>query len=92
MRTVPSQHSSFVFLAHTGCLLPFLILFNFLFGWLFLKPLTWLAVEVILILLFLLNSYLLTKRTSAAILRGKGAIDTEAEVLEEPEKTEGQKH
>jgi hypothetical protein len=92
MRTVPFQHNSFVFLAHTGCLLPFLILFNFLLGWVFLKPLAWLAVEALLILLFLLNSYLLAKRTSASILRGKGAIDTEAEVLEEPGKIEGQKH
>ena len=78
-------------ISRTGCLLPFLITFNLFFGWLFLKPAIWLAVEAILILLFLLNLMFLTRGDSsfASGDRKGDVIDTEGEVLEEKHKIEG---
>lgn len=77
---------SFVFLSRSGCLLPFLIVFNLFFGWLFLKPTHWLLLEFILILLFALNAYLLTRKIFNAakdnndLLDSADVIDVEGEV------------
>jgi len=71
-----------VVISQTGCLLPILILFNLFFGWMFLKPLTWLAVEGILIILFILNSYILARRISSYSAKRSNVIDVEGEVLE----------
>jgi hypothetical protein len=79
------QKSSVVFLSHSGCLLPFLLFFNFFFGWLFLKPFIWLGVEAGLVILLILNSYILAKKLfnyGPGTNRGK-VIDTEAEVVED---------
>jgi len=51
-----------MFIAFSGCLLPFLIVFNLLFGKLFFKTSLWLAIEGGLLLLFLINSYLGLRR------------------------------
>jgi len=66
----------------SGCLLPFLIIFNLLFGKLFFKTSLWLAIEGILLLLFLINSYLGLRRihASANHNRRREAIDVEGEV------------
>ncbi|MDD4899572.1 MAG: hypothetical protein PHT31_05955 [Candidatus Omnitrophica bacterium] len=79
---------SFVFFSQTGCFLPFLIIFNLFFGWLFLRPLYWLGLEGVLILLFLLNAAIFSRKLSSLTKdkRRKGAIDIEGEVVEEKEK------
>ncbi len=74
---------SVFFFSKTGCLLPLFILGNFFFGWMFLKTSVWLLVEGVLILLFILNSYILTKRISSFSAKRDNAIDVEAEVVEE---------
>ncbi|MDD4894887.1 MAG: hypothetical protein PHW54_06215 [Candidatus Omnitrophica bacterium] len=75
---------SFVFLSGAGCLLPALIIFNFLFGWIFFKPLHWLIIEGVLILLFVIKGLLFTRRIISNSPRKHGnAIDVEAEVVED---------
>jgi len=75
---------SFVFLSGTGCLLPALIIFNLLFGWIFFKPLHWLIIEAVLILLFIIKGSLFTRRIISASSRKRdNAIDVEAEVVED---------
>ena len=74
---------SAIILSQAGCLLPFLIFFNLFFGRIFLKPLSWLIVGAVLILLFILNSFVLAKKI-AAFPRDKrdNIIDIEGEVVE----------
>lgn len=74
---------STVFFVQSGCVLPLLMIFNLFFGWLFLSPLLWLAVEAILIVLFLANSFLLAKKMVFGPSKRKGAIDVEGHVVEE---------
>jgi|EPASupsiteSAE347_1022098.scaffolds.fasta_scaffold03047_4 hypothetical protein len=66
----------------SGCFLPFLIIFNLLFGKLFFKTSLWLAIEGVLLLLFLINSYLSLRRmhTSANHNRRRDVIDIEGRV------------
>jgi len=78
--------SSLLFVSQAGCLLPILILLNLFFGWLFFKPLSWLAIEAALIFLFLLNSYILARRISSASRKNRKIIDVEGEVQEEKDK------
>jgi len=54
--------SSFVFFSGSGCLLPALVIFNLLFGWIFLKPKLWLITEATLILFFIINSFIITRK------------------------------
>ncbi|RJP29126.1 MAG: hypothetical protein C4533_04820 [Candidatus Omnitrophota bacterium] len=83
---------SIVFFSRTGCFLPFLIFFNFLFGWIFLGFFYWLAAELILVTLFILNSVLLAKKFvsssgyGAAGSKSKDIIDIEAEVVHDKDK------
>jgi len=70
------RFSSFVFFSSSGCLLPILIIFNLLFGWIFLKPKVWLISEAILILLFIVNGFMVTRKIiSASTKKYKDAID-----------------
>ena len=78
--------NSIFFISQTGCFLPFLILFNLFLGWLFFKPLTWLAIEGFLIILFLFNSYILARRISVASRKNRKVIDIEGEIVEERDK------
>jgi hypothetical protein len=56
-----------------GCLLPFLIIFNLFFGWMFLRPLYWALLELGLILAFILTSVIIVKRiTNFNIKQGLG--------------------
>jgi len=77
-----NQLKSFIFFSQTGCLLPILIIFNLFFGLIFFRPVLWLSIEVILILLFMLNSFILTRKIISSNKR-KDAIDVEGEVIEE---------
>jgi len=69
----------------TGCFLPALILLNFFFGWMFFRPLVWLGIEGILILLFVVNFYIIAKRvtSSPTTARGEDIVDVEGEVVED---------
>lgn len=77
---------SFVFFSQTGCLLPLLIILNLFFGWMFLKPIVWLLTEAILILLFMINSYILTRRISSFSTKRDNVVDVEGGVVEDKHK------
>jgi uncharacterized membrane protein len=77
---------SFLFVSQAGCLIPFLMVFNLFFGWLFLKPLMWLAVEGILIIMFLINSYIFSRKLSSYSKKQEDYIDVEGEVVKERKK------
>jgi hypothetical protein len=77
---------SFVFFSQSGCLLPLLIFLNLLFGWMFFRSKTWLLIEGILILLFIINSYVLARRISSFSFKAHEAIDVEGEVIEDRHK------
>jgi len=81
------KNNSFFFINQTGCLLPLLITFNFFFGWMFFKPLTWLCVGGILILLFILNSYIFAKRIRRFSPKQDNVIDVKGEVVDGKEKS-----
>ena len=69
-----------------GCFLPFLIIFNLIFGLLFFPVRTWLAIEGILILLFVVFSYFFSKRILNSVKRNDNVIDVEGEVVEDSKK------
>ncbi|MDD5431885.1 MAG: hypothetical protein PHO70_02735 [Candidatus Omnitrophica bacterium] len=84
---MPLKNRSFIYLGQSGCLLPVLILFNLFFGWIFFKPLIWLGIGGILVLLFIINSYILVKKVSnMASAKNKSAIDVEAEIIEDKDR------
>jgi len=76
---------SIFFLSRAGCLLPFLIFFNFLFGRLFLPPRAWLIFEGVLILIYLINVFMMIGKLKTYFRAGKqqDVVDVEAEVLKE---------
>ena len=78
--------NSFVFFSGSGCLLPALIIFKLLFGWIFLKPKLWLIAEAILLLLFIINGYIITRKIFSASSKRDDAIDVKGEVVEERQK------
>jgi len=78
--------SSLLFVSQAGCLLPILILLNLFLGLLFFRPLTWLAIEGVLVLLFMLNSYILARSISSSSQRNSKVIDIEGEVVEDKHK------
>lgn len=80
---VGSSNRSVFFVSRTGCLLPFLLLFNLLFGWMFLKPLAWLSIEAVLFLLFILNTRIAARKFTSTSLKRRGAIDVEGEDIRE---------
>ncbi|MDD3087866.1 MAG: hypothetical protein PHP89_04795 [Candidatus Omnitrophica bacterium] len=72
------------FLYRGGCFLPFLIIFNLFFGWLFLGFRLWLVVGLGLSLVFLIYSYLLSRKITSGINKPaakSNVIDVEGEVL-----------
>lgn len=77
---------SFVFFSGSGCLLPALIFFNLFFGWIFLKPLHWLIIEAILILFFIINGYIITRKIFSSSPKGDDVIDVKGEVVEDRHK------
>lgn len=73
---------------NSGCLLPFLIIFNLFFGRIFFSPRAWLAIEGILVILFMVNSYIFSKRIINSVKRKDrgNVIDVEGEVIKERDK------
>jgi len=73
---------------YAGCLLPFLLIFNLFFGWLFFRPLHWFLLEAVLVFIFLLHSMVLTRKMFSDISgrsRGDKVIDVEGRVIGETE-------
>ncbi|MFH0856025.1 MAG: hypothetical protein V1869_05945 [Candidatus Omnitrophota bacterium] len=69
-------------IAFSGCLLPSLIVFNLLFGRLFFGTGLWLAIEGVLLLLFIINSYIgLWRIHSSVRAKRKDVIDVEGKVV-----------
>lgn len=82
--TKNNHAKSLVFFSRTGCLLPLLIAFNLFFGWIFLKPLYWLSLEAVLILFFVVNSYIMARKIlRSASGKSDGVIDVKGEVVED---------
>lgn len=79
------MRKSILFFSQTGCLLPLSILLNLFFGWIFFKPILWLSIEGILILLFILNSYILTRRILSSF-KSDDVIDVQGEVVEDKQR------
>ena len=52
----------------------------------FFKPLTWLAIEGVILLLILINSLLLVRKISSLTKTKSNVIDIEGEVVEEKKK------
>ncbi|MFY9402132.1 MAG: hypothetical protein WAQ07_01830 [Candidatus Omnitrophota bacterium] len=74
-----------VYLYRGGCLLPFLIFFNLFFGRIFFSLKLWLIIEGVLILIFFLYSYILSKKLLSGVnnlQKRSGVIDVEAEVVD----------
>ncbi|MFH1127936.1 MAG: hypothetical protein WBI28_03365 [Candidatus Omnitrophota bacterium] len=76
-----NQIRSIFFFSQTGCLLPFFIILNLLFGWIFLSPLLWFGIELLLILVFAINLLLLAKKVTNLKPKYDKVIDTQAEVI-----------
>ena len=78
------RQGNFIYISRSGCLLPFLIIFNAFFGLIFFKPAIWLLIETILILIFVLAAYLFFRKfTKTASTHKDGIIDVEGEIVEE---------
>ena len=77
-----------VYIAHAGCLLPILLILNLFFGWLIFKPLIWIGLELVLLLGFVLSSYVFAKSILYSRPGNNEAIDVEAEVIEEKPRLE----
>lgn len=79
---------SFVFFSSSGCILPALIIANLLFGWMFFKPTEWLIISGALLLAFLINAYIFTRRVVSGVSGRDKIIDVEGEVVEEHKRLE----
>ena len=77
---------SVLIFSQTGCFLPLIFLINLIFGWMFFKPLTWLAIEGVILSLILINSLLLVRKISSLTKTKSNVIDIEGEVIEEKKK------
>ena len=73
---------SLVFFSRRGCLLPLLITLNLLLGWIFLRPIHWLIIEAVLVLFFIVNSYIITRRMFSSSKRDD-VIDVKGEVVKD---------
>jgi hypothetical protein len=71
-----------VVMSRSGCVLPLCIFLNTFFGWMFLKPLHWLGLELLLILLSTLNVYRQVKNVAASHPRRGNSIDVEGKVVD----------
>ncbi len=69
-----------------GCFFPLLFLGNLFLGWIFLRPLYWLGLQLILTILLIVFSHFIRRQAAAhAGRKGKQAIDVQGEVLKEGE-------
>ena len=78
-----SSMKSIVFFSRAGCILPLLTILNLFFGWLIFKPRHWLFIEVTLLLLFMLNTYIFTRKVISTSSKRDNVIDVKGEVVEE---------
>ncbi|MBI4706458.1 MAG: hypothetical protein HY761_00830 [Candidatus Omnitrophica bacterium] len=86
MKTQPFMHNKSLFLvSQSGCLLPLLIMFNLFFGWLFLKPAAWFLLEAGFIILFIINSYIFSRRLHSYAQKRNNVVDVEGKVVEDIE-------
>ncbi len=81
------QSSQFISMGSSGCLLPFLIIFNLFFG----KPIfgstrLWLGVEALLILIFILRINIMTRKAGQNYKPKGRIIDVEGHVVEDKKK------
>jgi hypothetical protein len=74
---------SFVFFSGSGCLVPALIIFNLLFGWIFLTPRQWLITEGVLVLFFVINGFIATRKISSVYPRHEDVIEVEGKVVDD---------
>ncbi len=72
-----------ILISQIGCLLPLLIILNLFFGLMFFSPVIWLTVGIVLVFLFLANSYLAARKLKKTYLKKRRVIDIEASVVEE---------
>ena len=80
------NNKSIFFVSQAGCFLPFLIICNLLFGWMFFKPLAWLLIEAALILLFMLSARIAMKKIFSPPSRDSNVIDVEGRAIKEEKK------
>jgi len=80
------QFKTIILGSRIGCFLPFLIIFNLFFGLFFLKPLYWLVLEVVLILLFVLTFATIVKKVSSLNSSHSNVIDVEGEIVKSRKK------
>jgi len=59
-----------------------MIILNLFFGLIFFKPALWLLVGAILVLLFMVNSYIMVRRVISPSSKKSRIIDIEAKVIE----------
>jgi len=79
---------SVIFFSQTGCLLPCLIILNLFFGRIFFNAIHWLFIELVLVLLFMLNSAILTKKITSFFRKHNNVIDVEGRVEDDQGKTQ----
>jgi len=79
------RNKSLYLMGQLGCLIPSLILVNLFFGLLFFKPIIWLLIGVILVILFILNTYIIIRKMSSFFSEKDDVIDVEGEAIEEKE-------
>lgn len=80
------MRSQFFVFSKAGCILPFLLITNLFFGWIFLKPYHWLLVGIILFGLFILQSKFYYNKFVNSYKVKREIIDIEAENLTERRK------
>lgn len=78
-----SKNKALFLTGQLGCLIPLLILTNLFFGLLFFKPFIWLLVGAVLVLLFILNTYIIVRKMSSFFSEKDNVIDVEGEAIEE---------
>jgi hypothetical protein len=71
---------SVVFFSQVGCFLPFLIIFNLIFGWMFFSFGQWLMIETALVFIFILNTLFVTRKIISGLNKPRDAVDVEGKV------------
>jgi uncharacterized membrane protein len=75
-----------VVITQSGCFLPLLFLGNLFLGWIFLRPIYWLGLQLILTMLLVVLSHFARRQAAVhAGRKGERAIDVQGEVLKERE-------
>lgn len=85
-----AKFRSTLVLGSTGCFLFMIMLFNFIFGWMFLNFTTWVSVGAVLVLLCIVAAFITTKKASSVFFGSKSGkvIDVEGYVVEDKKRLE----